>query len=52
VTDERPEPPPSAAAELSDLTLADILAAAAEGLSGVTARPGRRRDRREASARR
>lgn len=40
MTDERPEPPPSAAAELSDLTLGDILAAAAEGLSGVTARPG------------
>lgn len=40
MTGERPEPPEAAAAELSDLTLADVLAAAAEGLSGVTARPG------------
>lgn len=38
MTDERPEPPETAA-ELSDLTLADVLAAAAEGLSGVTVRP-------------
>lgn len=42
MTDDGPEPGPADApdaAELSDLTLADVLAAAAEGLPGVTARP-------------
>lgn len=43
MTDERPGPADAAApgpadAELSDLSLAEVLAAAAEGLAGVTAR--------------
>lgn len=39
MTGERSESVEAGASELSDLTLVDVLAAAAEGLPGVTARP-------------